>query len=74
MGQGGTHCDGIGPKAKEVVLTPHFFGEMVVVTDCLGLKSKLADRGKTCLWVGYAANHAAEIHRVLNPTTKKSLT
>ena len=35
------------------------------------MKSKLQDRGKACVWVGYAADHAAGTHRVLNPTTKK---
>ena len=44
---------------------------MVIVTDRTSLKSKLQDRGKACVWVGYAANHAAGTHCVLNPTTKK---
>ena len=44
---------------------------MVIATDRTGLKSKLQDHGKACLWVGYAANHAAGTHCVLNPTTKK---
>ena len=59
------------PKAKGIVSQPRVFGETVIVTDRTGIKSKLADRGRVCGWVGYAADHAAGIHRVLNPVTKK---
>ena len=62
----------LGTKVKGIFSQPHVFGE-VVVADRSGLKSKLQDRGKACVWVGYAANHAAGTHRVLNPTTKKIL-
>ena len=44
---------------------------MVVVADRKAIKSKLADRGKTCMWTGYAADHAAGIYRVWNPKTRK---
>ena len=60
-----------GTKAKGIVKQPRVFGEMVIVTDRLGLKSKLQDRNKACVWVGYTADHAAGTHSVLNPTTKK---
>ena len=63
-----------GTKAKGIVSQPHVFGEMVIVTDQTGLKSKLQDRGKVCVWVGYAADHTAGTHRVLDPTTKKKFT
>ena len=43
----------------------------MTVSDRTGIKSKLEDRGKACVWVGYATDHAAGTHRVLNPTTKK---
>ena len=35
------------------------------------MKLKLQDCGKVCVWVGYAADHAAGTHRVLNPKTGK---
>ena len=54
-----------GPKANGIVLQPRVFGEMVVVMDRTGMKSKLADREKECVLVGYAAVHAAGTHRVL---------
>ena len=60
-----------GTKAKGIVSQPRIFGEMVVVADRLGLKSKLQDRGKACIWVGYVADHVAGTHRFLNPMTKK---
>ena len=34
-----------GTKAKGIVTQPLVFGEMVIVTDQTGLKSKLQDRG-----------------------------
>ena len=46
-----------GPKAKGIVSQPRVFGEMVVVTDRAGIKSKLADRGKACVRVGYAGGN-----------------
>ena len=52
-------------------MQPRVFGEMVVVTDRTSIKSKLADRGKACVWVGYAADHGVGTHHVLNPATKK---
>ena len=39
-------------KAKRIVSQLRIFGEMVIVTDWTGLKSKLQDRGKACVWVG----------------------
>ena len=47
------------------------FGEMVVVTDCNNVKAKLDDRGKTCIWLGYAKDHAIGTYRVYNPKTNK---
>ena len=43
----------------------------MVVADLSVLKSKLQDKHKACIWVGYAADYAAGTHRVLNPATKK---
>ena len=35
------------------------------------IKGKLSDKGKPCVWIGYARNHADGTHRVHNPETKK---
>ena len=35
------------------------------------MRSKLDDRGKTCMFVGYAENHAKDVYRFLNIHTKR---
>ena len=47
------------------------FGEVGIMTLKPGnaIKSKLGDRGIKCLFLGYAANHAGNVYRVLNLTT-----
>ena len=49
------------------------FGEMAVVAIHEGkkMRSKLDDRGKTCMFVGYAENHAKDVYRFLNIHTKR---
>ena len=44
------------------------FGEMAVIAIHEGKKmmSKLDDRGKTCMFVGYAEDHAKDVYRFLN--------
>ena len=49
------------------------FGEMVVVANRNNVKAKLDDRGKTCIWLGYAKDHAIGTYRVYNPKTNKVL-
>ena len=44
---------------------------MVVVTNQEKIKAKLADCRKTCMWLGYARNHAAGTYHVLNLKTRK---
>jgi hypothetical protein len=34
------------------------------------IQTKLNDKGTICVLVGYAVNHADDVYRVLNPTTK----
>ncbi len=48
------------------------FGEVGIMTLKPGstIKSKLGDRGIKCLFLGYAANHAGNVYRVLNHETK----
>ena len=51
------------------------FGELGVVTSSPGgtIRSKLEDRGTTCMFVGYAANHAGNVYRMLNLKSGKVL-
>jgi hypothetical protein len=47
------------------------FGQVGIMTLKPGsaIKSKLGDRGIKCLFLGYAANHAGNVYRVLNVET-----
>ena len=49
------------------------FGEMAVVSIHEGkkMRSKLDNRGKTCMFVGYADNHTKDVYRFLNIHTKR---
>ena len=49
------------------------FGEMAVIAIHEGkkMRSKLDDRGKTCMFVGYADDHSRDVHRFVNIHTKR---
>jgi hypothetical protein len=49
------------------------FGELGVVTENPGaaVKAKLANRGILCMFLGYAKDHAGDVYRMLNLTTRK---
>ena len=49
------------------------FGEMAVVAIHEGkkIRSKFDNRGKTCMFVGYAEDHAGDVYRFLNIHTKR---
>ena len=49
------------------------FGEMAVIAIHEGkkMRSKLDNRGKTCMFVGYAEDHAGDVYRFLNIHTKR---
>ena len=49
------------------------FGEMGVITNHANkkIRSKLEDRGTTCVFVGYANNHAGDAYRMFNMATQK---
>ena len=49
------------------------FGEMAVVAIHEGkkMRSKLDNRGKTCMFVGYADDHSGDVYRFLNLNTKR---
>jgi hypothetical protein len=52
----------------------HRFGFMGVVTNSQKIKAKLQDRGATYIYLGPADDHANDVHRFLNPQTKKVIT
>ena len=39
------------------------FGEEVIVADRTKIKAKLRDRGKKCLWLGYAIKWSTDTYR-----------
>ena len=49
------------------------FGEMAVIARHEGkkMRSKLDDRGKTCMFVGYADDHSKDVYRFLNIHTRR---
>ena len=49
------------------------FGEMAVIAIHEGekMRSKLDDRGKTCMFVGYADDHTKDVYRFLNKHTMR---
>ena len=49
------------------------FGEMAVIAIHEGkkMRSKLDDRGKTCMFVGYADDHSRDVYRFLNIHTNR---
>ena len=49
------------------------FGEMAVIAIHEGkkMRSKLDDRGKTCMFVGYADDHTKDVYRFLNILTRR---
>lgn len=60
-----------GKGIKSIVpISTRKFGEMVVVYQNK-MKAKMKDRGTTCIWLGYAADHAAGTYRVYNQRTQQ---
>ena len=51
------------------------FGEMAVIAIHEGkkMRSKLDDRGKTCMFVGYADDHIKDVYRFLNIHTRRMI-
>jgi hypothetical protein len=47
------------------------FGEMFVITTKDEIQSKSADKGTTCMFVGYGVDHASDVYRFLNPNTER---
>jgi len=47
------------------------FGEIAVVNDAQKLRSKLANRGEHCMFVGYANDHAGDTFKLLNLKTRR---
>ena len=61
-----------GKDAKYMRCT-RTFGEMAVIAihDGKKMRSKLDNRGKTCMFVGYADDHSRDVYRFLNIHTKR---
>ena len=50
------------------------FGEMAVVAIHEGgMRSKLHNRGKSCMFFGYADDHSGDVYRFLNIHTKRMI-
>ena len=65
-----TLFDGKDAKYMKCMRT---FGEMAVIAIHEGkmMRSKLDNRGKTCMFVGYAEDHAGDVYRFLNIHMKR---
>ena len=60
-----------GKGVRSQIDSTKFFGEMVIVTNRERIKAKLADRGKTYMWLGYTRNDPAGTYCVLNLKKRK---
>ena len=47
------------------------FGEICVAHKGIKIQSKLEDKGKKCLFLGYAKNHTGDCYRLLDMRTNK---
>ena len=58
---------------KEAQYVRHLrtFGEVGVARNIETVKGKLEDRGTPCIFLGYAAQHAGDVYRMLSLTTNK---
>jgi len=57
---------------KEAGYVQHLrtLGKCGVVHNAGQIKNKLDNHGETCIFVGYANDHAGNVYRMFNPTTK----
>jgi len=58
---------------KEATYVCHLqtFGKHGVVHNAKTIKNKLDNHGETCIFVGYADDHAGNVYRMFNPQTKQ---
>jgi hypothetical protein len=47
------------------------FGEMGVMTTNANIQGKLANRGTTCMLMGYSVDHSNDVFHMLNPKTRR---
>ena len=47
------------------------FGHVAVIANRIKIQEKLKNKGKICIFVGYAENHAGDVYRFLNTETRK---
>ena len=65
------HWNGVLPKFSKHLKK---WGEAGVVTLRDLKKSKMQDKGLTCMFVGYAQDHAGDCYRMYNPDTSRNHT
>ncbi len=60
-------------KDPKYITSMRTFGEMAIVTNHENkkMRSKLADRGKPAMFLGYATNHSQDVYRMLNIKTNR---
>ncbi len=60
-----------GKGYKYILDSSKIFGEACTVTDHNKIKSKLAQQGKPCIWLGYTKNHKAGTFFLYNTVTMR---
>ena len=60
-----------GKGVKSNVDVTKIFGEMIIVADRDKIKGKFANRGKPCLWIGFAPDHPRGTYQAYDLKTKK---
>jgi len=62
--------NGFYGKEAPYVRHLHTFGEYGVAHDAKTIRSKLENRGETCIFVGYADDHGGNVYRMFNLRTR----
>ena len=60
-----------GEGRTSILDTVQRFGEICIVANRVAIMNKMQNRGKHCIWLGFADNHASKCYRLLNLETKR---
>ncbi len=60
-----------GKRRTSILDTVQRFGEICIVANQGAIMNKMQNRGKHCIWLGFADNHASKCYRLLNLETKR---